>query len=124
MPSKFSTSRIPRLPQDPRYASLDLWRGIACVFVVIYHSTSVYSSASHGDATLHPMRGVATGLLSLTRLLSVGASIGIVAIDAGFTSVMAVLRAADEACYAAKRAGRGTVRTWRRAAGAAEIVAK
>ena len=58
------------------------------------------------------------------RLLSVGASIGIVAIDAGFTSVTAVLKAADEACYAAKRAGRGTVRTWRRGAGAAEIVAK
>ena len=55
--------------------------------------------------------------------LSVGASIGIVAIDAGFSSVTAVLKAADEACYAAKRAGRGTVRTWRRPAGSAEIVA-
>jgi diguanylate cyclase (GGDEF)-like protein len=54
--------------------------------------------------------------------LSVGASIGIVAIDAGFSGVKAVLKAADEACYAAKRAGRGTVRTWRRSAGSAEIV--
>jgi len=49
-----------------------------------------------------------------TQLLSVGASIGIVAIDATFTSVTAVLKAADEACYDAKRAGRGTVRTYRR----------
>jgi GGDEF domain-containing protein len=53
--------------------------------------------------------------------LSVGASIGIVAIDATFASVNDVLKAADEACYEAKRAGRGTVRTWRRAAGAPEI---
>jgi len=49
--------------------------------------------------------------------LSVGASIGIVAIDAAFASVKDVLEAADEACYDAKRAGRGTVRTWRRATG-------
>ena len=53
--------------------------------------------------------------------LSVGASIGIVAIDATFADVKDVLKAADEACYAAKRAGRGTVRTWRRAAGSTEI---
>ena len=55
------------------------------------------------------------------QLLSVGASIGIVAIDATFTAVKEVLKAADEACYEAKRAGRGTVRTWRRAAGSPEI---
>ncbi len=55
------------------------------------------------------------------QTLSVGASIGIVAIDATFASVQQVLEAADEACYDAKRAGRGTVRTWRRAAGSAEL---
>jgi diguanylate cyclase len=53
--------------------------------------------------------------------LSVGASIGIVAIDATFAAVDDVLQAADAACYEAKRAGRGTVRTFRRQAGAAEI---
>jgi diguanylate cyclase (GGDEF)-like protein/PAS domain S-box-containing protein len=54
--------------------------------------------------------------------LSVGASIGIVSIDATFASVKDVLKAADEACYDAKRAGRGTVRTYRRrAAGSAEF---
>ena len=59
------------------------------------------------------------GILALG--LSVGASIGIVAIDATFDSVKDVLKAADEACYEAKRAGRGTVRTFRRAAGSREI---
>ncbi len=53
--------------------------------------------------------------------LSVGASIGIVAIDATFASVKQVLDSADEACYEAKRAGRGTVRTWRRSADSAQL---
>ena len=55
------------------------------------------------------------------QTLSVGASIGIVAIDATFRSVKQVLVAADEACYDAKRAGRGTVRTYRRSTGTPEI---
>ena len=54
--------------------------------------------------------------------LSVGASVGIVAIDATFGSVKDVLKAADEACYEAKRAGRGTVRTYRRSSDAEELV--
>jgi diguanylate cyclase (GGDEF)-like protein/PAS domain S-box-containing protein len=58
-----------------------------------------------------------------SQLLSVGASIGIVAIDATFDSVKQVLEAADEACYEAKRAGRGTVRMYRRAAGTATLAA-
>jgi diguanylate cyclase (GGDEF)-like protein/PAS domain S-box-containing protein len=58
------------------------------------------------------------------QALSVGASIGIVAIDATFASVKDVLKAADEACYDAKRAGRGTVRTYRRSAGSTEIAVK
>jgi len=53
--------------------------------------------------------------------LSVGASIGVVAIDARFASVVAVLKAADEACYEAKRAGRGTVRTWQPSAEPAPV---
>ena len=55
------------------------------------------------------------------QVLSVGASIGIVAIDATFADVKEVLHAADEACYEAKRAGRGTVRTFRRSAGSTEL---
>ena len=47
----------------------------------------------------------------LDKRLQIGASIGVVEIDASFGSVEAVLHAADAACYAAKRAGRGAVRT-------------
>ncbi len=42
--------------------------------------------------------------------LQVGASIGVVEIDDSFADVAAVMVAADAACYAAKRAGRNTVR--------------
>jgi len=45
------------------------------------------------------------------QVLQVGASIGVVEIDTSFADVDAVLHAADQACYAAKRAGRGAVRT-------------
>jgi peptidoglycan/LPS O-acetylase OafA/YrhL len=31
------------LPRCPRYLSLDMWRGIACLFVILYHSVLVYS---------------------------------------------------------------------------------
>jgi diguanylate cyclase (GGDEF)-like protein/PAS domain S-box-containing protein len=57
-----------------------------------------------------------------SQSLGVGASIGVVEIDATFTSVEDVLRAADAACYEAKREGRGAVRTHRRG-GAAEPLA-
>jgi diguanylate cyclase (GGDEF)-like protein len=40
---------------------------------------------------------------------SVGASVGLVAVDAGFSSAADVLRAADSACYEAKRRGRSRV---------------
>ena len=64
---------------------------------------------------------IETGNAEAAHGLSIGASIGIVAIDATFATVKDVLMAADEACYEAKRAGRGTVRTYRRSAGSPEI---
>ncbi len=42
--------------------------------------------------------------------LEVGASVGLIEIDARYQDVAAVLAAADRACYEAKRAGRNTVR--------------
>ena len=46
------------------------------------------------------------------RRFRVGTSIGLVAMDACWSSVGAVLQAADTACYAAKDAGRNRVHVW------------
>ena len=48
------------------------------------------------------------------RNLTVGASIGLVLVDASFASHVDVLRAADSACYAAKRGGRNRVAQYSR----------
>ncbi len=48
------------------------------------------------------------------RRLTVGASIGLVSVDTSFTSHVDVLRAADSACYAAKRGGRNRVAQYSR----------
>jgi peptidoglycan/LPS O-acetylase OafA/YrhL len=40
-------------PRSPRYQSLDLWRGVACLLVVFHHATiyaPAYRQAEHGDA--------------------------------------------------------------------------
>ena len=47
------------------------------------------------------------------RMLQVGASIGVVEIDDTLPDIAAVMAAADAACYAAKRAGRNSVRSHR-----------
>lgn len=55
------------------------------------------------------------------RGLSVGASIGLVRVDAAFSSAAEVLRAADMACYAAKRDGRNQVVVYTTALAAAQV---
>ncbi|MGB8839749.1 MAG: PAS domain S-box protein [Aliidongia sp.] len=42
----------------------------------------------------------------------VGASIGLVPVDRSWTTMAAILQAADTSCYAAKEAGRNRVHTW------------
>lgn len=44
--------------------------------------------------------------------LRVGASVGLVPVDARWQSVSAIMQAADSACYAAKEAGRNRVHAW------------
>lgn len=40
-------------PRCPRYLSLDIWRGVACLFVILYHSVLVYgASGSEGDGPI------------------------------------------------------------------------
>lgn len=46
------------------------------------------------------------------RRLRIGASVGLVPIDRRWTSEQAILQAADNACYAAKEAGRNRVHVW------------
>jgi diguanylate cyclase len=46
------------------------------------------------------------------RSFRVGASIGLVPVDARWTSAAAIMQAADASCYAAKEGGRNRVHTW------------
>jgi len=45
----------------------------------------------------------------------IGASIGLVPIDAGWETPAAIMQAADQSCYAAKEAGRNRVHSWHEA---------
>ena len=47
-----------------------------------------------------------------TQRLRIGASIGLVPVDARWRSTAAVMQAADTACYAAKEAGRNRLHEW------------
>ncbi|MDL2339086.1 MAG: EAL domain-containing protein, partial [Pseudomonadota bacterium] len=46
------------------------------------------------------------------RRFRIGASIGLVPVDSRWTSISAILQAADTSCYAAKEAGRNRVHVW------------
>ena len=76
-------------------------------FAVLLHRCPAPKAASIAEtmrAAVEAYRLVWEG-----KNFSVGASIGLVYVDAGFGSRAEVLRAADAACYAAKRAGRNQV---------------
>lgn len=57
-------------PRAPRYRTLDLWRGVACLLVVIFHSSSVAYLTAQADGTLGS--GPFDLLLGLARLGWVG----------------------------------------------------
>ncbi|HZL36083.1 MAG TPA: acyltransferase [Tepidisphaeraceae bacterium] len=58
------------LSPNRRYDTLDLWRGVACIFIVIYHTTSVSAAATLRSPVRH--LGFASGVLAVTRWMSVG----------------------------------------------------
>ena len=54
-------------PKNPRYQSLDFWRGVACLSVVIHHST-VYA-ADHGAGSA---KGLASQIMAAASALWIG----------------------------------------------------
>jgi peptidoglycan/LPS O-acetylase OafA/YrhL len=61
-------------PARLRYESLDHWRGLACLLVIVYHSTIMYGSLQSpaGASAGHP---VAEWLLAQTHTFSVGVAL-------------------------------------------------
>lgn len=55
------------LAADPRYKTLDAWRGVACLMVVVFHST-LYCSARNTQSLSEP----ASVVISLTERFSIG----------------------------------------------------
>src|SRR6185436_9334976 len=43
-------------PRNPRYQSLDFWRGVACLSVVIFHSSYYASTEQEGPALVWLMK--------------------------------------------------------------------
>src|SRR5688500_3463696 len=61
-----------RKPRAPRMHSLDMWRGIACVLVVVFHTTLVQGELTgHGAKVLAPS-SVGEFLLAITRYMWIG----------------------------------------------------
>ena len=67
---------VPELPSPrcPRYRSLDVWRGAACLLVVIYHSTMVHLG-SRVDAMENPSPGLLSSIVGSTHYMSIGVPI-------------------------------------------------
>ncbi|MEX2185635.1 MAG: acyltransferase [Pirellulales bacterium] len=54
----------PSLGQTPRYQSLDAWRGVACLLVVLYHATLVFTSTSTADVASNAAESICRSLIS------------------------------------------------------------
>src|SRR5436853_4616815 len=61
-----------RRTTTPRFETLDHWRGIACLFVIVYHATIVYTSTTASTA---PAAGWLGELLALTHHLNIGVAL-------------------------------------------------
>src|ERR1041385_8984713 len=53
-------------PRSPRYYSLDMWRGIACLMIVVFHATFYAREA------VHPTGGLPDKFLGLAGKLFIG----------------------------------------------------
>src|SRR5262249_34134627 len=54
-------------PRCPRYQSLDAWRGVACLMVVVYHATII----TH-DTRPQSSSGLAHNIITQAHLLNAG----------------------------------------------------
>ena len=68
-------------PRCPRYRSLDFWRGIACLMIVVYHTCAYQLSAPNASANIIayawlgvPLFFVFQAIASAQRAMPPGAS--------------------------------------------------
>jgi peptidoglycan/LPS O-acetylase OafA/YrhL len=59
------------LPARPRYLSLDMWRGLACLMIVVWHA-SLYMTVTVPDETKHHIDLATSILVHLIALLQAG----------------------------------------------------
>src|ERR671911_2022396 len=59
-------------PRSPRYRTLDHWRGVACLLVVLFHSSGVAYLTMEAAGTTPAADGLSGLLLTLTRIGWVG----------------------------------------------------
>ena len=59
-------------PRAPRYLTLDHWRGIACLLVVLFHSSGVAFLSMEASGTPPQQAGLSGLALSITRIGWIG----------------------------------------------------
>ena len=65
-------SELPPPPRTPRYITLDHWRGIACLLVVLFHSSGVAFLSMEASGTQPQQAGLSGLALSITRIGWIG----------------------------------------------------
>ena len=65
-------SELSAPPRAPRYLTLDHWRGIACLLVVLFHSSGVAFLSMEASGTQPQQAGLAGLALSITRIGWIG----------------------------------------------------
>jgi peptidoglycan/LPS O-acetylase OafA/YrhL len=63
---------LPPPPRSPRYLTLDHWRGVACLLVVLFHSSGVAFLSMEAQGTAPQQEGLAGLALSITRIGWIG----------------------------------------------------
>src|SRR6187397_1827750 len=63
---------LPPPPRSPRYLTLDHWRGVACLLVVLFHSSGIAFLSMEAQGTAPQQEGLAGLALSITRIGWIG----------------------------------------------------